>query len=95
MPLFPFLEHVAEWYESNAVCFIKKYSYLAKLWQKMALMWAPIFGHTIFCHDSAIFGTIGLKFLMGAQLKIIIYRLVIRNPSYNVYFLISGVNPSI
>ena len=27
----------------------------------------PIFGHTFFGHNSAIFGPAGLKILMGAQ----------------------------
>ena len=38
-----------------------------------------------FFHNSAISGPIGLKFFMGVQ-DTIIYRLVMRNLSYNAYF---------
>ena len=41
----------------------------------------PIFGHTYFDHDSGIFGPIGLINYMGT----IIYRLVIKNISYDTY----------
>ena len=49
--------------------------------QTMAHM--PIFGHTCFGHNSAIFGPIGLKLFMGAQ-ETIICRLI--NPSNDAYF---------
>ena len=49
----------------------------------------PIFGLTFFGHNSAIFGSIGQKFVMGTQ-ETTIYRLVIRNPSYDAYFFIFG-----
>ena len=46
---------------------------------------ATIFGQTFFGHNSAIFEPIGLKLFIGTQ-KTIIYRLVVRNPSYDVFF---------
>ena len=45
----------------------------------------PTFGHTFFGHNSAILGPIGLKIYMGTQ-ETIIYRLVVRNQSYEAYF---------
>ena len=46
----------------------------------------PIFEQTIFGHNSkAIFRQIGLKILIGT-LDNIIYPLVMRNPSYDVFF---------
>ena len=56
--------------------FIRKYSYLAKLWQKMAFM--PIFGHTFFSHN---FWASWAEIFIGAQ-ETIIYRLVMRNGAY-------------
>ena len=52
---------------------------------KMACM--PIFGHTFFAHNSAIFGPIGLEILMGTQ-ETIIYRLVVRKQNYDAHFYI-------
>ena len=51
--------------------------------QKMARM--PIFGHTFFGHNSAIFGPIGLKIGMRTQ-ETVIYRLVVKFFSYDAYF---------
>ena len=51
--------------------------------QKMAHM--PIFWHTFFDHNSAIFGPIGLTFFMETK-ETIIHWLVVRNPSYDAYF---------
>ena len=45
----------------------------------------PIFGHTIFDHNSAMFWPIVLKHFMGNQ-ETIIYRLVVRNRCYDSYF---------
>ena len=45
----------------------------------------PIFGHTFFVHNSAIFWPIGLKIFKGTQ-DTFIYRLVVRNLSYDAYF---------
>ena len=45
----------------------------------------PIFGHMFCGHNSTISGSIGLKFCMGVQ-QTIIYRLVMRNLSYDAYF---------
>ena len=42
-------------------------------------------GHAFFGHNSAICWLIGLKFSMGSQ-ETIIYRLVVRNSSYDAYF---------
>ena len=47
-----------------------------------------IYGHTFFGHNSAIFGTIGLKFFMGTQVTII-YRLLFRNQCFGPYLPIS------
>ena len=44
----------------------------------------PIFGHTYFDHNSAIFGQIGLKIFMGTQ-ETFIYRLLIENQSCDPY----------
>ena len=52
----------------------------------------PIFGHTFFGHELAIFGPIRLKILKGTQ-ETIIYRLVVRNPSYDFYFLVLIFGP--
>ena len=49
------------------------------IWPKMARM--SIFGYMFFGHNSAIFGPIEL----GTQ-ETIIYRLVVRNLSYDAYF---------
>ena len=49
----------------------------------------PILRHMIFDHNSAIFGPIRLKIFMGSH-DIIIYRLVVRNPNYDAYFLFFG-----
>ena len=49
------------------------------------VMRMPIFGHTFFGHNSAISGPSGPKFFMGVK-NIIIYRLVMRNLSYNTQF---------
>ena len=54
----------------------------------------PIFGHTYCDNNSAIFGPIGLKILWELRrlllshyiIYIIIYRLVMRNPSYDADF---------
>ena len=46
-----------------------------------------IFGHTYFGHKSAIFGAIGLKILLGTQ-ETIIYRLVMRNLNYDLFFVL-------
>ena len=48
----------------------------------------PIIGHTFFGNNSLIFGPIGLKIFMGTQ-ETIIYRLVMRHPSYDAYFSFS------
>ena len=58
-------------YKSNKFVFIKKYSFSAKC--------MPIFGHTFFGHNSAIFGPIGQKIVMQTQENIIY-------PSYDAYF---------
>ena len=54
-------KYVIYWYKSNEAGFIEKYSFSAKLWPKMVCM--PIFGHTFFYPNSAIFGPIGLEIL--------------------------------
>ena len=51
--------------------------------QKMTRI--PIFGNTFLGHNPAISGSIGMKFFMGTQ-ETIIYRLLVRNPSYDAYF---------
>ena len=48
------------------------------------MAWMPILKHTFFGRKSANFGPIGLKIFMETQ-EIIIYRLVVRNPSYDAY----------
>ena len=75
------------WYKSIKVGFIEKYSYLAKNSQKMARM--PTFLHTFFGHNLAFFGLIGLKIFMGT----IIYRLVVRNQSFDVCFSVFNFGP--
>ena len=44
----------------------------------------PIFGHTFFGHNSAIFGLIGLRIFMGTP-ETINYRLMTINSSYDTY----------
>ena len=58
--------------------------------QKMARM--PIFGLSFFGHNSAISGPIGLKVFKGVQ-ETIIYRLVMRNLSYDAYFSVLFFGP--
>ena len=45
----------------------------------------PIFGHTFFGHNSAVFGSIKLQFFEGAH-ETIIYRLIMRNQDYEACF---------
>ena len=45
----------------------------------------PTFGHTFFGHNSASCWPIRLEIFMGTQ-ETIIYRLVVRNSSYDAYF---------
>ena len=45
----------------------------------------PIFGHTFFGQNSAICGLIEPEIFMGTQ-ETIIYRLPVRNLSYDAYF---------
>ena len=62
---------------------IANFWYLTKFSPNKAFI--PIFGHKVFGHNSPICGPIGLKILMVTQ-ETIIYRLVMRNQSYNAYF---------
>ena len=76
-------QYVIYWYQSNNVGFIQNIDIWLSYGPNKARM--LIFGHTFFGHNSAILRSWGLKFLMGAQ-ETIIYRLVVRNPSYYAYF---------
>ena len=57
------------WYKSNKVGFIQEIHILPSYSQKM--VHKPIFGHTFFGHNSAIFRPTGLKIFIGTHETII------------------------